>query len=48
MRPPFSYSGTIGSDGFSHYFTNSAVSASAEGCEIRIDGACFIKTKKNP
>ena len=43
-RPPSSYSGTIGPDGFFHYFTNSAVSASADGCDIRIDGACFIKT----
>ena len=43
-RPTSSYSGTIGPDGFFHYFTNSAVSASADGCDIRIDGACFIKT----
>ena len=43
-RPPSSYSGTIGQDGFFHYFTNSAVSASADGCDMRIDGACFIKT----
>ena len=43
-RPPSSYSGTIGPDGFFHYFTNSAVSASADGCDMRIDGACFIKT----
>ena len=44
VRPPSSYSGTIGPDGFFHYFTNSAVSASADGCDMRIDGACFIKT----
>ena len=43
-RPPFSYSGTIGDDGFFYYFTNSAVSASKDGCDMRIDGACFIKT----
>ena len=43
-RPPSSYSGTIGPDGFFHYFTNSAVSASKDGCDMRIDGACFIKT----
>ena len=44
VRPPSSYSGTIGPDGFFHYFTNSRVSASADGCDMRIDGACFIKT----
>ena len=44
VRPPSSYSGTIGPDGFFHYFTNSAVSASKDGCDMRIDGACFIKT----
>ena len=44
VRPPSSYSGTIGPNGFFHYFTNSAVSASADGCDMRIDGACFIKT----
>ena len=43
-RPPSSYSGTIGPDGFFHYFTNSAVSASADGCDIRSNG-CWIKTK---
>ena len=43
-RPPSSYSGTIGEDGFFYYFTNSAVSASKDGCDMRIDGACFIKT----
>ena len=43
-RPPSSYSGTIGDDGFFYYFTNSAVSASIDGCDMRIDGACFIKT----
>ena len=44
VRPPNSYSGTIGPDGFFHYFTNSRVSASKDGCDMRIDGACFIKT----
>ena len=44
VRPPSSYSGTIGPDGFFHYFTNSRVSASADGCDMRIDGGCFIKT----
>ena len=44
VRPPSSYSGRIGPDGFFHYFTNSAVSTSKEGCDMRIDGACFIKT----
>ena len=43
-RPPHSYSGTIGDDGFFYYFTNSRVSASKDGCDMRIDGACFIKT----
>ena len=43
-RPPSSYSGTIGEDGFFYEFTNSAVSASKDGCDMRIDGACFIKT----
>ena len=43
-RPPSSYSGTIGDDGFFYEFTNSAVSASKDGCDMRIDGACFIKT----
>ena len=43
-RPPHSYSGTIDDDGFFYYFTNSAVSASKDGCDMRIDGACFIKT----
>ena len=44
VRPPSSYSGTIGPDGFFHYFSNSRVSASADGCDMRIEGACFIKT----
>ena len=44
VRPPSSYSGTIGPDGFFHYFTNSRVSASKDGCDMRINGACFIKT----
>ena len=43
-RAPSSYSGIICPDGFFHYFTNSAVSASKDGCDMRIDGACFIKT----
>ena len=43
-RPPSSYSGTIDDDGFFYYFTNSAVSASKDGCDMRINGACFIKT----
>ena len=43
-RPPHSYSGTIDDDGFFYYFTNSAVSAYKDGCDMRIDGACFIKT----
>ena len=43
-RPPSSYSGTIGDDGFFYEFTNSAISASKDGCDMRIDGACFIKT----
>ena len=38
VRPPSSYSGTIGPNGFFHYFTNSAVSASADGCDIRSNG----------
>ena len=44
VRPPSSYSGTIGPDGFFYEFTNSAISASKDGCDMRIDGACFIKT----
>ena len=32
VRPPSSYSGTIGPNGFFLYFTNSTVSASADGC----------------
>ena len=43
-RPPFSYSGTIGDDGFFYYFTNSADRFNDEICKIRIDGACFVKT----
>ena len=42
-RPPSSYSGTIGDDGFFYYFTNSRVSASKDGCDMRIDGACFVR-----
>ena len=43
-RPPSSYSGTIGDDGYFYEFTNSAISAYKDGCDMRIDGACFIKT----
>jgi len=43
-RPPSSYSGTIGDDGFFYYFTNSADRFNDEICKIRIDGACFVKT----
>ena len=43
-RPPSSYSGTIGDDGFFYYLTNSADSFNDEICKIRIDGACFVKT----
>ena len=43
-RPPFSYSGTIGEDGFFYYFTNSADRFNDEICKIRIDDACFVKT----
>ena len=43
-RPPHSYSGTLDDDGFFYYFTNSAVSATKDGCDMRINGACFIKT----
>ena len=43
-RPPSSWSGIIDSEGYYYWFTNSAVSASADGCDMRIDGACFIKT----
>ena len=43
-RPPFSYSGTIGEDGFFYYFTNSADRFNDEICKIRIEGACFVKT----
>ena len=42
-RPPSSYSGTIGDDGYFYAFTNSAISAYKDGCDIRIDGACFIR-----
>lgn len=44
VRPPTSNSGTIVPDGFFHYFTNSRVSTSADGCDRRINGACFITT----
>ena len=43
-RPPFSYSGTIGSDGFFYEFNNSADSLNYDICKIRIDGGCFVKT----
>ena len=43
-RPPSSYSGTIGDDGFFYYFANSADSFNDDICKIRIDGACFVKT----
>ena len=43
-RPPSSYSGTIGDDGFFYEFTNSADRFNDEICKIRIDGACFVKT----
>ena len=43
-RPPSSYSGTIGDDGFFYYFTNSADRVNDDICKIRINGACFVKT----
>ena len=43
-RPPSSYSGTIGEDGYFYAFTNSAISAYKDGCDMRINGACFVKT----
>ena len=43
-RPPSSYSGTIGDDGFFYEFTNSADRFNDDICKIRIDGACFVKT----
>ena len=43
-RPPSSYSGTIGDDGYFYEFTNSAISAYKDGCDMRINGACFVKT----
>ena len=43
-RPPHSYSGTIGDDGFFYYFTNSADRFNDDICKIRIDGGCFVKT----
>ena len=42
-RPPSSYSGTIGDDGYFYAFTNSAISAYKDGCDIRIDGACIVR-----
>ena len=44
VRPPSSYSGTIGDDGFFYYFTNSADRVNDDICKIRIDGGCFVKT----
>ena len=44
VRPPSSYSGTIGDDGLFYYFTNSADRVNDDICKIRIDGACFVKT----
>ena len=43
-RPPSSYSGTIGDDGFFYYFTNSADCFNDEIVKLKINGACFIKT----
>ena len=43
-RPPSSYSGTIGDDGFFYYFTNSADCFNDEIIKLKINGACFIKT----
>ena len=43
-RPPSSYSGTIGDDGFFYYFTNSADCFNDEIIKIKINGACFVKT----
>tara|TARA_B100000161_G_scaffold231136_1_gene178729 strand:- start:117 stop:518 length:402 start_codon:yes stop_codon:yes gene_type:complete len=42
-RPPSSYSGTIGDDGFFYEFNNSRDSADDDFCTIRIDGACFVR-----
>ena len=33
-RPPSSWSGIIDSEGYFYWFTNSADSASADGCDI--------------
>ena len=44
-RPPSSWSGIIDSEGYFYWFTNSAVSASADGCDIKSNG-CWIKTNK--
>ena len=44
VRPPSSYSGTIGDDGFFYYFTNSADRVNDDICKIRISGGCFVKT----
>ena len=44
-RPPSSWSGIIDSEGYFYWFTNSAVSASADGCDIRSNG-CWIKTNE--
>ena len=42
-RPPSSWSGIIDAEGYFYWFTNSADSASADGCDIRSNG-CWIKT----
>ena len=44
-RPPSSWSGIIDSEGYFYWFTNSRVSASADGCDIRSNG-CWIKTNE--
>ena len=42
-RPPSSYSGTIGEDGFFYEFNNSADCFNDEIIKVKINGACFIK-----
>ena len=42
-RPHSSWSGIIDSEGYFYWFTNSADSASADGCDIKSNG-CWIKT----
>ena len=46
QRPPFSYSGTIGKDGYYYYFTNNR--SVFHLCDIKINGGCFIKTNVRP